>query len=411
MREKSGWFCAIGYNLPLNCRLHTKNSKMKKSFYPGIVGLLLFELANVYFVMPMPGISQQVDSVAFAYFIYQWRWVFRTLFAILIITGIRQSFNQKKWGVILSLSVIGMVVYLTQCVMAAEVMFLQPKSPNMKGLSHNKIQPNKLVLGIYLHGEARAYPIQFIGYHHQIRDSIAGQPIMVTYCTVCRTGRVYEPKVDGKVCDFRLVGMDHYNAMFEDELTHSWWRQATGDVAAGPKKGSSLKEIPFYQTTLATWSEMFPQTKVMQGDETFREEYDSMITYEGGRLVGKLTRRDTASWKDKSWVVGIEFQNQVKAYDWNLLLKKRIIFDVVAAKPIVVVLGDDLQSFAVFERKSANETWTWKKNQIAIENSGDINTYDIAGTPIKKDAPGLTRIPAYQEYWHSWQTFHPTTVR
>jgi hypothetical protein len=40
---------------------------------------------------------------------------------------------------------------------------------------------------------------------------------MITYCTVCRTGRVFSPDVDGKPETFRLVGMDHFNAMFEDE--------------------------------------------------------------------------------------------------------------------------------------------------------------------------------------------------
>ena len=42
---------------------------------------------------------------------------------------------------------------------------------------------------------------------------------MVTYCTVCRTGRVFSPIVEGQPETFRLVGMDHFNAMFEDEGT------------------------------------------------------------------------------------------------------------------------------------------------------------------------------------------------
>ena len=39
----------------------------KNCFYAGIAGLILFEIANVYFIMPMPG-SQQMDSLAIAYF-------------------------------------------------------------------------------------------------------------------------------------------------------------------------------------------------------------------------------------------------------------------------------------------------------------------------------------------------------
>ena len=40
---------------------------MKKIFWFGLIGLLLFEIANVYFIMPMPG-SQQMDSIDLAPF-------------------------------------------------------------------------------------------------------------------------------------------------------------------------------------------------------------------------------------------------------------------------------------------------------------------------------------------------------
>jgi hypothetical protein len=49
---------------------------------------------------------------------------------------------------------------------------------------------------------------------------------------------VFSPVVDGRSETFRLVGMDHFNAMFEDASTHSWWRQANGEAIAGPSKGS-----------------------------------------------------------------------------------------------------------------------------------------------------------------------------
>ncbi len=50
--------------------------KMKKIFYSGIVSYIFFEIANVYFIMPMPG-SQEMNSIYVAYFLYSWRWVFR----------------------------------------------------------------------------------------------------------------------------------------------------------------------------------------------------------------------------------------------------------------------------------------------------------------------------------------------
>lgn len=77
----------------------------------------------------------------------------------------------------------------------------------------NKVDTARLVVGIEIEGEARAFPVQFIGYHHQVRDTVAGKQVMVSYCTVCRTGRVFSPVIDGRSETFRLVGMDHFNAM------------------------------------------------------------------------------------------------------------------------------------------------------------------------------------------------------
>jgi len=39
---------------------------MKKLFYFGLLGLGLFEILNVYFIMPMPG-SQQMNSIDVAF--------------------------------------------------------------------------------------------------------------------------------------------------------------------------------------------------------------------------------------------------------------------------------------------------------------------------------------------------------
>ena len=35
--------------------------------------------------------------------------------------------------------------------------------------------------------------------------------------------RVFDPQVDGQALDFRLVGMDHFNAMLEDQASGTWW--------------------------------------------------------------------------------------------------------------------------------------------------------------------------------------------
>jgi hypothetical protein len=390
---------------PLICMNETSRL-MKKIFYLGVLLLLLFEIAHVYFIMPMPG-SQQMNSLDIAYFLHSWRWAFRVLFGLMIVAGVRSAFSASKWAPAAALLILAGIAYATNYKMAADTMFYQPEVVQLNDTTNNTVGLDRLVLGITHNGQAKAYPIQFLGYHHQVRDSIGGKPVMVTYCTVCRTGRVFEPVVNGQTEDFRLVGMDHFNAMFEDVTTRSWWRQVTGEAVAGQLKGQVLPEFPSTQTTLSKWIELYPHTLILQPDKKFQAEYDEMETYEKGRLTGKLTRRDTASWQPKSWVVGVAVGEESKAYDWNQLQKERLIHDQIGSRPVLVVLSQDSSSFSVLERINPAQRFSLRNDTLMSQN----DRYTLLGLSQNENSPDLKKLNAYQEYWHSWQTFHPMTKR
>lgn len=377
---------------------------MKKYFWLGIAGLFLFELSNVYFIMPMPG-SQRMNSIGIAYFLYKWRWLFRALFGLLILLGLLRGNWKRKWVPVVPLLLLGAVIYMANFKMAADAMFKQPRSLVLTEAPDNKVDPQRLVLGVSINGESKAYPIQFLGYHHHIQDIVGGKNILVTYCTVCRTGRVFEPLVNGKKENFRLVGMDHFNAMLEDEGTKSWWRQATGEAISGQLKGHRLPEVFSNQTTLAKWLLLYPGSKIMQADPDFINSYDSTMNYENGLSRNSLTGTDSLSWKDKSWVIGIKSGTASKAYDWNRLKTEKIIYDQLNNTPLLLVLAADQKSFFAFsiagiEKPTLrNDTLFSGNKHFTIHGKGIDTSYN------------LSPIPAYQEFWHSWKTFNPGTVQ
>ncbi len=379
---------------------------MKKLFYFGITGIILYEIAKVYYIMPMPG-SQRMNSIDAAYFLHTWRWPLRILCWALILAGGFSVFSGKmKWLPAICLLLAAGITYATNYEMAADTMFYQPSQVVQHNAATNKVEMDRLVIGVSANGEAKAYPIQYIGYHHQVRDVLGGKPIMVTYCTVCRTGRVFEPTVDGKPEVFRLVGMDHFNAMFEDGETGSWWRQANGEAIAGPLKGKMLPELASTQTSLSQWLKLHPDSKIMQPDPVYQAKYDSMSRYESGRGKSELTRTDTLSWKDKSWVVGIQTGSAAKAFDWNRLKKERIINSEVGTVPVALVLSSDNNSFFAFD-KAINAPFTLRNDTIFTSTGA----HDLLGRRLTGTGNDLKRINAYQEFWHSWRTFHPATSK
>jgi len=379
---------------------------MKKLFYIGILGVTLFEILNVYFIMPMPG-SQRMNSLDLAYFLYSYRWFFRTIFALFIVIGAAGTFktSKYKWIPAVVLILPAVTVYFFNFKMSADAMFKQPDSLIMKAKAENQMKDSTVVVGVEYNGEVKAYPLRFIVYHHQVRDTVGGKPMMITYCSVCRTGRVFEPTVKGQLENFRLVGMDHFNAMFEDVTTKSWWRQATGEAVTGSLKGEVLPEVESIQVRLDKLFELYPNATVMQMDETIKSKYDTLGRYEKGKSKGELTRTDSLSWKDKSWVIGIQIGNESKAYDWNLLKKQRIINDKIGQTPVLIALSQDEQSFAAYERTLDTSAFIIRHDTL-FENS---KAYSFLGRDLTAPSQHLKRIKAYQEFWHSWKTFHANT--
>lgn len=67
--------------------------------------------------------------------------------------------------------------------------------------------------------------------------------------------------------------MDHFNTLFEDGATGSWWQQSTGRCVAGRRKGQSLESLPATQMRLTDWLRAYPNSRVMQPEAAFAKAY------------------------------------------------------------------------------------------------------------------------------------------
>jgi hypothetical protein len=376
-----------------------------------IIYLILLEVLRVYFIMPFPG-SQQQETIGIAYFLHNNMVVLRIVgWSMVLLISV---LGLGKWwsiGLVITVVLYGVVFYMFNFRFLADRMFYQPEAIIFYNLIDNKVEQASLILGVVINGEAKAYPLEIIGYHHQVRDSVAGIPVMVTYCTVCRTGRVFSPMVNGNPENFRLVGMDHFNAMFEDSSTKSWWRQATGEAIAGPLTGSVLEEFPSHQMSLRAWLELYPDSKILQPDSAFIEMYNKLKGFDLGTIQSQLLSRDSLSWKDKSWVVGISIHNHARAYDWNDLVKHRIVNDTLNTIPLLLYLEADSVSFRAWNRDSLH--FYVDSGSHVLRDSNTNSTWNLRGECIEGQLIGqkLIQLQAYQEFWHSWKTFHKNTTR
>jgi hypothetical protein len=370
-------------------------------FVFGVLLVIVPEVLRVYYIMPFPGSQENTATdprqVDIAYWLHTNIWWVR-LIGLAVLLGpllhyMRNGGMWKRIAVLVPLALCALVFYAFNFKFMADKMFYPPQEKSMRAVAVNDSTTSSLVIAVERNNDARAYPIELIGYHHQVLDTIGGEPVLITYCTVCRTGRAWKPVVNGQPETFRLVGMDHFNAMFEDSRTKSWWRQVTGECIEGPLKGQQLEEVPSEQLSLAEFAARHPKGLVFQPDPHFAVQYAALRGYDDGSIASSLETRDTAGWRPKSWVVGVVHKGQARAYDWNDVVRLHTLHDTIAGDPISVVHTDP--GFVV-----------------VVDNDTNRVPMDIhKGSAVVVEWTWPYQIPAYQEFWHSWRTFHPNTTR
>ncbi len=360
---------------------------MRKIWFLSALLLLAYEWLRVYFIMPMPG-SQKVNSLEWAYGLYQYRWVIRLFFIVLIALFFTRVWPRFRISSLFLLVLIAVSTYMTNYPMSADTMFLTMKTTRWEKSDFNAIEPDRLVLGVEQNGVYRAYPVNILAHHHQVIDTLEkGSPILATYCSVCRTGMVYKhPQKEGKLERFRLVGMDHFNAMFEDESTQSWWQQATGEAVIGERKGEKWEAIPSVQTTLGEWLTLHPESWILQEDSAFTQDYNDLKSFDDGSIKSGLLNRKKELGHAKNWVVWICYGTEVRSYSWEEIERRGWLFDTLGGKRIVIGTTNkkSLMSFVLPEGMS----------------EGDVNSGNLLKLFSESE-----KVESHQEFRHSFDQF------
>jgi hypothetical protein len=130
------------------------------------------------------------------------------------------------------------------------------------------------VIGLALHGDARAYPLQVLTWHEIVNDVVGGVPVAVTYCPLCNAAIVFERTVDGVVLDFGTTGLlRHSDLVMYDRQSESWWQQFTGEAIVGEMTGKALKTVPARLQSFALFKAEHPQGRVLVPENPALRDY------------------------------------------------------------------------------------------------------------------------------------------
>ncbi|MCH8904707.1 MAG: DUF3179 domain-containing protein, partial [Bacteroidetes bacterium] len=123
----------------------------------------------------------------------------------------------------------------------------------------------------------------------------------------------------------------------------------------------------------------------------------------------------TPTFERKSWVIGIKIGDKAKAYDWADLIHQLVINDTFENTKIVIVLEEDTFSYHVWNARVGHNNLSFRLDttNYKLYDMSTGSEWNMSGRCISGELQDqqLRTILAHQEYWFSWKTFHPNTLR
>ncbi|HEV2010856.1 MAG TPA: DUF3179 domain-containing protein [Candidatus Limnocylindria bacterium] len=124
--------------------------------------------------------------------------------------------------------------------------------------------PREPIIAVVEGGEARAYPLQILLWHEIANDTIAGRPIVVTFCPLCNTSLVFDRRVGGRELTFGTTGLLRLSDLVMwDRQTQSWWQQALGEGIVGAFTGVRLTKIDSQILSFEEFARAYPTGLVL----------------------------------------------------------------------------------------------------------------------------------------------------
>lgn len=272
-----------------------------------------------------------------------------------------------------------------------------------------------LVIGIQMGGETRAYPLRILNVHEIVNTEIGDRAIAVTYCPLCRSGLVFDRTIDETTLSLGVSGkLLNANLVMYDRETETYWSQLNGTAVVGPLVPAQLDILPNTITEWGDWRSEHPETVVLSRNTGIYPaatySSDPYSGYTESDRVGFGVQNVDERLGPKVIVYGVTVGNTSRAYPDSVVERERVINDVVAGVPVLVVADPGSGGIRVFVREVDGDAIKFRtEDDRLVDAAGGEWTY--TGTAVAGPHSGaeLARLNSHGIYWFAWSQFNPDT--
>lgn len=291
------------------------------------------------------------------------------------------------------------------------------------------------IVVVEVDGDVRGYPIQILIWHEIVNDSIAGEPVTVTFCPLCNSALVFHRQFGDRVLDFGTSGELYQSALvMYDRQTESLWAHFTGQGIVGHYAGAQLDLIPAQTLGFGDFADRYPDALVLTLDTGFDRSYglNPYVGYDDAatdpigafisqdiddrlapktRIVGVLAPDGpVATTLEALAVVGVLSIGQQGSVDVVLFHRQGLKSALEAQE---VDGGRDVGQTGAFLAKAEDGTtltFTASSDGFVDQETGSLWT--VTGDAIEGTLEGqtLVAVPHLDTFWFAWSTYRPNAV-
>lgn len=284
-----------------------------------------------------------------------------------------------------------------------------------------RLKPEELVLGLYLNGDARCFPLAVVRRPHLIHDTVGGVPVVPTYCELSNGAVAYRDDWRGERLDLHVVASPNGNVAFYEAHSDGIIQQLDGAIGAGPNEGAILQTFPLALTTWRQWKELHPATTGLwyeQGPKggpvaalmTAMELLDKRQRAPLFKVSGGTDPRLPA----KKEVFGVRMKGQAMAFEREQLRANPVQELELGGEPIVVLYDERHDIAACYSRRDRDQVLSFREarhgSAVAEDQLGRL--WEVGGTPTEAGDARL-RPAAFavdRVRWYAWAHFNPGTA-
>ncbi len=294
------------------------------------------------------------------------------------------------------------------------------------------------VISVEINGLAKAYPLNMLTFHEMANDTLAGIPLLPSYCPLCNSGVVFDRRLDFEgekyTLEFEVSGfLRKSNMVMFDRQTETWWQQLMGDAIVGKFAGAELDIIPSMIISVEEFFESYPNGQILSKETGYEKtmdrygtnpytHYDSISKNPYSRFFNSDDVDSRLPAMER--VIDIQEDGKYKIYPFTAIAKEGVINDKFGTKNIVIFYlsgtvsnmdekelsqSKDVGSVTVFNPKVDGKLLTFSKNNDVFVDKQTQSKWDITGKCIEGKMKGKQLlIEAHSNHFaFSWLAFFP----